>query len=553
LTEELSGSIILAAPRASLTAGPLAVTLRNRAVTDAEMARVEERLDLKFPASYVATLRKFAADRANISPSYSSHLTVLLTVPKELLDMNLKVRQAPRHPCRTPAELQAEWPRHLLVCGTYAKHRQHTYFVIDCQEKNPAVLQISKPWKKLEKCLDHPNLQALYRRARVQYRDLTAMFGDAARQKREERQEPRQFQNSKAVLMSEAEIARVEKELGIEFPKKYRTMIRGCSRALAKLPEPFRSRGPKWFLTDAQELLALNKAIRRSPGKFVTGPEEVRRKWPKHLLACGYDRNDEVLVFDCRQKNPDLLVLDAERGLAPSSLEDLVGPYMGFRAKMLNLEKKAREAPPTSPAPDLLAVGKSLAREAILLDIDGDTYAAVWRGHGVVPPPAGNWEHVISFDCAALPQNPRKLRGVISLYESHDRCDFDFRHDRTAKLPKTTDGTKLYGTAFESLPDIAVVLRHGPREVKEWAESRPPGYQKTAAAYNNANLDSDPFSNNRGYAMLGGWPPQLGYFDDEDWDRMMSRALLLFKTEDQPQIELWDDGKKMWLEPPRFS
>ena len=44
----------------------------------------------------------------------------------------------------------------------------------------------------------------------------------------------------------------------------------------------------------------------------------------------------------------------------------------------------------------------------------------------------------------------------------------------------------------------------------------------------------------------------LGYFDDEDWDKMMSRALLLFKMQDQPQLELWDDGKKMWLEPPRF-
>jgi hypothetical protein len=521
-------------------------------MTDAEIARVEERLDLKFPASYVATLRKFAADCGNINPSYSAHLNVLFTVPRELLDINLKVRQTLGNPCRSHADLQEEWPHHLLVCGDCRYAHPHGYFVIDCREKKPAVLEIRKPWKKLEPSADCPDLQALYRLARIQYRDLTATFGDQARKKREERQEPRQFQNAKAVLMSDAEIARVEHELGIEFPKKYRTMIRGCCRGLAKLPEPFRSQGPKWFLTDAQELLALNQAIRKSPGKFVTGPEEVRRKWPKHLLACGYDRNDEVLAFDCREKNPDLLVLDAERGLAPSSLEDLVGPYVGFRAQMLHLEKKAREAPPSSPAPDLLAVGKSFARKAILLDIDGESYVAVWRGKGVVPPPAGNWEHVISFDCRVLPQNPRKLRGVISLYETHDQCFFKFRHDATAKLPKTTDGTKLYGTPFECLPDVVVVLRHGPPEVKDWAKKRPPGYQKAEAGYKKANIENHPYTRNRGYAMLGGWPPQLGYFDDEDWDKMMSRALLLFKMEDQPVLELWDDGKKMWLEPPRF-
>jgi hypothetical protein len=257
---------------------------------------------------------------------------------------------------------------------------------------------------------------------------------------------------------------------------------------------------------------------------------------------------------------------------AAAGFKDIEDLYKAVRSEHRRASKIAkqqagktaawRKLAPDVRSPDLVALGRGLARPALVLDADGDPdtnanpYAAVWLGTGVVAGPRGEWRHRISIDCAALPVNPRKLTGVISVYESVGKdnymCEHAVRHDPQATLPVATDGTKLYSSPLESLPPIQFLFKRGPAQVQEWLAAQ----SWTSADYSKQMPDPEPgrryldawFANHpmfteRGYAMLGGW---LMPFPEGDWEELAEQTLLLMTIKDaEPYIEVWDDGREL--------
>jgi hypothetical protein len=263
--------------------------------------------------------------------------------------------------------------------------------------------------------------------------------------------------------------------------------------------------------------------------------------------------DDPQLEF-AAQSGPSLSFKDIK------DLYQAIRPVYKLAAKQARQQaRKAaewRKANPDVTSPNLVEIGRSLAHPALSLAPQGDNYAAVWLGTGVVPEPEGEGHHRISIACDALPVNPRKLTGVISVYEGTRAERFASRHvaihDPRAKLPRTTDGTKLYGTPFESLPPVQFLFKRGPAAVKKWLKSQdwdsedPSSYMpdhEPARWYLDAWFANHPVLTNQGYAMLGGW---LMPFPEGDWEELVGQTLLLTTIKDaEPYIELWDDGKSL--------
>ena len=51
-----------------------------------------------------------------------------------------------------------------------------------------------------------------------------------------------------------------------------------------------------------------------------------------------------------------------------------------------------------------------------------DDIAAVWKGPGVVPAPAGPYRHWLSINCKFLPNKLRDSQGCLSIYTNEDDC-----------------------------------------------------------------------------------------------------------------------------------
>jgi hypothetical protein len=218
-------------------------------------------------------------------------------------------------------------------------------------------------------------------------------------------------------------------------------------------------------------------------------------------------------------------------------------------------KRGASKEPPTLTPEDLVAEGRKLARPAVALYDKGKNYAAVWRGEGVADPGKGVWRHWISIDTSYLPDNPRKLKGVVSLYEN-DAHMFQLKvaHDPAAALPRQTDGTKLYARTFECPPDVDALMHFGSKKLRDWAKAtywdENPMYTSTPAReYLDVVSSQHPFQSHDGaYAMLGGWSWCFNwcYSIDEKypWHLMKKALIVLTIAESEPWIEVFDDGKR---------
>jgi hypothetical protein len=85
--------------------------------------------------------------------------------------------------------------------------------------------------------------------------------------------------------MTEADLKRIEKELGLALPAVY-------SRIMLKFPENLRDWPPdgkvdqsQWFFTDVERILDVNKRIRKKPGEFVKSPKKYAAQWPANTTA----------------------------------------------------------------------------------------------------------------------------------------------------------------------------------------------------------------------------------------------------------------------------
>jgi hypothetical protein len=203
----------------------------------------------------------------------------------------------------------------------------------------------------------------------------------------------------------------------------------------------------------------------------------------------------------------------------------------------------------------LIAEGRTLTRQALALRPNGKNYVAIWGGTGVVPlAKKGEWQHRFSFACHALPQNPHKFTGVISLYMNVERKHFGKTAvvpDPQATLPTKTDGEKLYGHPFECLPPVEVVLDQGSQAVQDWVEDigwtvdDDAPLHKPVGDYIREYMQHHPYFTWDCDAMLGGW---LMPFPEGDWKKFASKPLLIFTIRDaEPHYELWDDHGRLKL------
>lgn len=345
--------------------------------------------------------------------------------------------------------------------------------------------------------------------------------------------------------MTDADLERIEKELGLKLPASYR-------RALTQFPVelrdwPLRDKDAGYdrredFLLDAAAIIAANQAARK---KF-------RKRFPPGAFVYGGDSKDYWLI-DCSQPNPPVQLINKDYLLDGwNDLEEhLAAVRQAHEEAWARARKRTRAGPRAElSAEELIAEGRRLARPAYALYDTGRKYAAVWRGSGVVSPGAGERRHWISIDTQYLPENPRNLTGVISVYE--DRAgEVQVVHGAEAQLPRKTDGTKLYAKSVQCVPDVDAVFQFGSKKIKDWAKLNPTtSYERSPVKeYLQAVRDEHPFSSRDGaYAMLGGWSWcfMWCYSIDEPypWRLLKGALVVLTLAESEPWIEVFDDGRK---------
>ena len=357
--------------------------------------------------------------------------------------------------------------------------------------------------------------------------------------------------------MNEQQLKQIESELGLKLPAQYVKIVRNFPEELKHWPKRPNAQAydrRNDFLLEPTKLLKANQAARR----------KLRKDFPAAGFVIGGDRTKWLI--DTKAKNPRVDLIHSQGYIVTGmpnlqSLYDaVVGNHKEAWAKAKKLEKSPGKA--TLSAESLIAEGRRMAIPAVALAPEGSKYAAVWRGTGVVPAGKGEWQHWISIDTSFLPENPRKLTGVVSLYEwwaDDDRIgELKVVHDAKAKLPRKTDGERLYARPFQCMPDVDVVFRFGSKPIQEWlkANSWDPkaGYSdhfpdmKPVKAYLGVVRSEHPFASGDGsYAMLGGWSWCFTWCYPEgkyDWS-LSKKALIVLTIQDaEPWIEVYDDGKK---------
>lgn len=353
--------------------------------------------------------------------------------------------------------------------------------------------------------------------------------------------------------MTESELKIIERDLQLKLPDAYRKVILQFPEELRDWPprgpdDPYDRRDD--FYLDAAQIIAANEKARK----------RYRKRLPPGAFVIGGDNKDSWFI-ECDQPNPPVQLINKEYVLGGTEnlQEHLDCVRKNHQEVWAKLKKRAKGGVKVQLTPDeLIAEGQQLARPAVALYDKGKQYAAVWRGSGVVSPGPGEWRHWISLDTRFLPDNPRKLGGVISLYEwyaNDDRfSELKVVHDQHATLRKKTDGTKLYAKEFQCLPDVDAVFQFGSKRLKDWLEAiswnHDTDYKRTPVKeYLKLVHAQHPFSVNDGaFAMLGGWSWCFTwcYSLDEEypWHLLEKALIVLTIAESEPWIEVFDDGKK---------
>lgn len=349
--------------------------------------------------------------------------------------------------------------------------------------------------------------------------------------------------------MTEQDYARLERELGRKLPEAYRRIITGFPPELLEWPsrEPGLKDRRDDFLHDVDRIL--------------DATAKLRRKWKKEFPEAGVvfgGTPGAWWFFDAAQETPRTMLARTDWLLSAfDSLDAQLADVRKSHAEALaRAQKQGRGGrKPALSADELLAEGRRLARPALGLYRKGKELAAHWRGAGVVSPGPGEWRHWISIDARKLPQNPRGLTGVISLYEwfaDDDRMgELKVVHDPDATLPAKTDGVALYGRPFDCMPDIEAIFHFGSDKVKAWYDASwnpRTGYDRSPVKdYLRVLHREHPFEAPGGcFAMLGGWSWCFTwcYGQDEEypWHLLEGALVVLTIEESEPWIEVFDDG-----------
>jgi len=361
--------------------------------------------------------------------------------------------------------------------------------------------------------------------------------------------------------MTEAEFQQIEARLGLKLPAAYREIMRAFPEDLVDWPPPPGETGSRRiedFLLDVDEIVKAQKAARR----------RLREPLPPDSFVFGRS-GDDFWLIDVSAKKPrvdlvfDEMILDGPASLA-AHLKRIRSNHKRAWAEARRRMGAGSKATMTPDA--LLAEGRRLARPAVLLVARGSEYAAVWKGAGVVPPPKGEWEHWVSLDARFLPDNPRKLRGILSVYlctEDSDRFhQVTVVHDRKAKLPSKPDGRRLFARPTECPPPMEALFKFGSKPIRDWlrANSVDPNHGYDPKAFSGQNLAAvkayeeviaaeHPFAAQAdGYAMLGGWSwcflGSYGIDEKYPW-HLFNKALVVLTVRDgEPWLEVYDDGKR---------
>lgn len=320
--------------------------------------------------------------------------------------------------------------------------------------------------------------------------------------------------------MQLSELKRIEKALGLKLPPPYVKVMREFSKELLSWPE---SADPnrELFFTDADRIIQVNKRIRSKPSEFVSKPSELRKSWPANLYVFGTWDNRDWYVIDVTQDGFPVGVICGKKfkehrfyySVPPrdpptdGDYGDVLAFYQELQSKHEEIWDEARQAAVVSaksapkmslPSSQFLSEAQALARPAVVLKKTGSSYAAVWRGKGVLPGPRGKWNHWISVALEHVPNIglKSKLEGVISVYlctgDSKDFHKVKVVHDPKAKLPRKPDGQMLHAHPISCLPYVDIVFRHGSESIRNWLEAND---WKPERGY-NSNFPDTPLSRN---------------------------------------------------------
>jgi hypothetical protein len=369
-------------------------------------------------------------------------------------------------------------------------------------------------------------------------------------------------------MMTDEEFEQIEKELGLKLPEAYRKIVRDLPEDLHKwppLPRETANRRLEDFLLDVDEVIEAQKAARR----------RLRRNFPEHGFVFGRT-GENFWLIDTSTDDPRVHLVSASLKMLLAGKKNLAEHLERIKAKhqeawaIERRRKEAGDAATLSPN-ELIDEARRMARPAVLLVKAGKEYAAVSQGTGIVPPPEGEWEHCVSIDARFLPDNPRKLRGVLSVYrsvEDNERIDqVGVVHDPEATLPRESDGHPLFAKRIECVPPMEALMKFGSKRIQAWLEANsfdpidgydPDRFADPAAlnAYEKivtsehpfcADADGSAYTTADCFAMLGGWSWcfKWCYGTDEDYPwQLFDKALVLLTVHGKPWSEVFDDGKE---------
>jgi hypothetical protein len=375
--------------------------------------------------------------------------------------------------------------------------------------------------------------------------------------------------------MSISELKKLESALGVRLPKSFTDAWRLVKR---NCPNAENITAPN-LETDVDRLIKINRQIRSKPSDFIRSPKDLAKSWPNELVVCSF--SDRFLCyFDSTNEDPEIQYVIAKLlqpkvpSRTPTMYESLgeLAKYSIWKFRMSEafLKRRLRDDGARTKAradrakvaknrsfecPDLIAEGWKLAKPTMILKESGKAYAGVIGGDGIVEPTrSGNWQHLFSFQCALVPENPRKLSGVISVYEQDDCLDeLAAFHDSNSTLPRKTNGIKLYSSPHQCLPSVGVVLSKGSPAVRAWVKSMGEwvgdlGYfedNPRVVEYVREFQSNHPHFNLDCHLMLGGWG---AVFPESDWLLRMKHTLLASKPSREPWIDVYQVGKQLQVD-----
>ena len=369
--------------------------------------------------------------------------------------------------------------------------------------------------------------------------------------------------------MTEEQLAEIEQALGLKLPPAYRRIVGSLPAALREWPPAPRSganQSLREFLLDPAALLQVQEA----------GRQRLGRELPPHSFVIGHAGQNYWLI-DTRTDDPPVQLLVQE--LVLDGFPSLGALLKWVKQRHKEAWKEARrgqgarptaattpEAGASMTADELLAEARRMARPATLLKEEGAEegaeYAAVWKGSGVAPPPAGQWEHWLSFDTRFLPHNPLGLEGVISLYlclEDGERFEqVEVVHDPAAALPEAPDGQRLFAEPYQCPPPVKALFKFGPPHIQQWLQAHgasadrhsawqfDPASRQALQALEQMVDREHPFGERMNcVAMLGGW--SVGFFwcygsgEDTPWRLLEKRLVALTFRDSEPWLEVLQD------------